>query len=146
MAQVVGATFRHDPALPSPPSSSEFAALISDKGFEAAIQIVDRFRRDEPGEGVIDGRAMNALGYSLVGEHRFDEAIDVLRLVAYVYPDSANAEDSLGDAYLASGQREKARAAYQKALDLASSDPRFDLETRKSFAKDERTKIEQLKP
>jgi len=39
-----------------------------------------------------------------------------------------------------------ARAAYKEALGLASTDPRFDLETRKSFAKDERTKIEQLKP
>ena len=146
MDQVAGATFRHDPALPSPPSSSEFASLISDKGFDAAIQIVDRFRRDEPGESVIDERAMNSLGYSLVGEHRFGEGIGVLRLVAYVYPDSANAEDSLGDAYLAGGQSEKARAAYQKALELASTDPRFDLETRKSFARDERTKIEQLKP
>ena len=52
---------------------------------------------------------MNSLGYSLVGEHRFDEGIGALRLVAYVYPDSANAEDSLGDAYLAAGQSEKAR-------------------------------------
>ena len=146
MDQVVGATFKHDPALPSPPSSSDFAALINDKGFDAVIQIVDRFRRDEPGESVIDERAMNSLGYSLVGEHRFGEGIGVLRLVAYVYPDSANAEDSLGDAYLAGGQSEKARAAYQKALELASTDPRFDLETKKSFARDERTKIEQLKP
>ena len=95
---------------------------------------------------MIDERAMNSLGYSLVGEHRLDEAIGVLRLVAYVFPDSANAEDSLGDAYLARGQSEKARAAYQKALALASNDPRFDFETRKSFARDERIKIEQLKP
>src|SRR5437868_5974933 len=116
MDQVAGATFRHDPALPSTPSSAEFAALISDKGFEAAMQVVDRFRRDEPGESVIDERAMNSLGYSLVGEHRFDEAVGVLRLVVYVFPGSANAEDSLGDAYLARGQSEKARAAYQKAL------------------------------
>ena len=43
------------------------------------------------------------------------------------------------------GQSEKTRAAYQKALELAPTDPRFDLETRKSLAKDERTKIEQLK-
>jgi len=146
MAQVVGATFRHAPAQPSPPSASEFGALISEKGFDAAIHIIDRFRRDEPGERVFDERAMNSLGYSLVGEHRFDEAIGVLRLVTYVYPDSANAEDSLGDAYLAAAQSEKARTAYQKALELAPVDPRFDLETRKSFAKDEQTKIEHLKP
>ena len=103
-------------------------------------------RRDEPGERIVDERAMNSFGYSLVGERRFNDAIGVLRLVAYAYPDSANAEDSLGDAYLAAGQKELALVAYQKALDLASADPRFDLETRKSFAKEEQMKIEQLKP
>ena len=144
--QVAGATVTHERALPSPPSASEFVTLIGDKGFDAAVQIVDRLRRDEPGERIVDERAMNSFGYSLVGERRFNDAIGVLRLVAYVYPDSANAEDSLGDAYLAAGQKELALVAYQKALDLASADPRFDLETRKSFAKDEQMKIKQLKP
>ena len=144
--QVAGATVTHERALPSPPSASEFVTLIGDKGFGAAVQIVDRLRRDEPGERIVDERAMNSFGDSMVGERRFNDAIGVLRLVAYVYPDSANAEDSLGDAYLAAGQKELALVAYQKALDLASADPRFDLETRKSFAKDEQMKIEQLKP
>src|SRR5437660_1984675 len=57
MDQVAGATFRHDPALPSPPSSSAVAALISENGFDAAMQVVDRFRRDEPGVGVSDERS-----------------------------------------------------------------------------------------
>ena len=146
VTQTTGVTFRTEQALPSPPSPSEFAALIRDQGYDAAVQVVDLFRRDEPGESVVDERAMNSLGYSLAGERRFDDAIGVLKLVAYVYPDSANAEDSLGDAYLAAGQSNKARAAYQKALELISSDPRLDLDTRKSFTRDERIKIEQLKP
>ena len=97
-------------------------------------------------ETVVSESAFNSLGYSLIGEKRFAEAIGVLRLVTYIYPRSANAEDSLGDAYLAAGEKEKARAAFQKALELVADDPRFDAEGKKSFARDEQSKIEQLKP
>lgn len=144
--QAAGAVMTHKNALPTPPSAHEFVALIADKGFDAAVQIVERFRRDAPGVIVVDQRVFNRLGYNLIAEKRFAEAIGVLRLVSYVYPKSWNAADSLGDAYITAGQKEEGRAAYQRAINLAAADPDIDPDRRKSIIKDEQTKLEKLKP
>jgi tetratricopeptide (TPR) repeat protein len=146
VGQAAGAAMTHKNALPTPPSAHEFVALMADKGFDAAVQIVERFRRDAPGVIVVDQRVFNRLGYNLIAEKRFAEAIGVLRLVSYVYPKSWNAADSLGDAYIAAGQKEEGRAAYQRALNLAAADPDIDPDRRKSIIKDEQTKLEKLKP
>jgi cytochrome c-type biogenesis protein CcmH/NrfG len=62
-----------------------------------------------------------------------------------MHPQSANAADSLGDAYAAANQKARARDAYQRAIKLVTTDPRLDAQAKQSFAKDEATKIEQLK-
>lgn len=146
VARADGGAMDFEPAGPSPPSPREFADLIARRGFDSAVAVVERYRGSVPIETVVSESAFNSLGYSLIGEKRFAEAVGVLRLVTYVYPRSANAEDSLGDAYLAAGEKEMARAAFQKALELVADDPRFDAEGKKSFARDEQSKIEQLKP
>ena len=61
---------------------------------------------------------MNVLGYSLLWSDRIDEAIGVLELNAEAYPDSWNVHDSLGEAYAAAGQRDKAIASYRRSLKL----------------------------
>jgi tetratricopeptide (TPR) repeat protein len=66
---------------------------------------------------------LNALGYRLMGEKRLPEAIQIFRLAAEASPRSANAFDSLGEAYAAAGDREAAIGAYEKALAL---DPELD--------------------
>lgn len=146
VARADGGAMNVEPGIPAPPSPKEFADLIARRGFDSAVAVVERYRGSVPVETVVGESAFNSLGYELIGEKRFAEAIGVLRLVTYVYPGSANAEDSLGDAYLAAGEKEQARAAFQKALELVADDPRFDAEGKKSFARDEQSKIEQLKP
>jgi hypothetical protein len=39
------------------------------------------------------------------------------------YPNSANAQDSLGDGYLADGQKDLALAAAKKCLEMLATDP-----------------------
>ena len=146
VARADGGAMSVEAGMPAPPSPKEFADLIARRGFDSAVAVVERYRGSVPVETVVSESAFNSLGYSLIGEKRFAEAVGVLRLVTYVYPRSANAEDSLGDAYLAAGEKEQARAAFQKALELVADDPRFDAEGKKSFARDEQSKIEQLKP
>ena len=65
---------------------------------------------------------INALGYRLLGEGKTGPAVDVLRLNTRVYPQSANAFDSLGEALLAAGKRVEAIAAYRHAVQI---DPEF---------------------
>ena len=63
-------------------------------------------------------RRINALGYDLLGKRRFSDALAVLRVNAVANPASANAADSLGEAYAAAGEREAAIASYRRALQL----------------------------
>jgi tetratricopeptide (TPR) repeat protein len=63
------------------------------------------------------------LGYRLLGEKRLPEAIQIFRLAVEASPRSANAYDSLGEAYAAAGDKAAAIGAYEKALAL---DPKMD--------------------
>jgi tetratricopeptide (TPR) repeat protein len=45
-----------------------------------------------------------------------EEAIEVFKLNIEVYPESANPYDSLGEAYVASGDKELAIKSYERAL------------------------------
>jgi Flp pilus assembly protein TadD len=48
-------------------------------------------------------------------------AVDVLNLVLLAYPESADANETLAEAYLADGQKELARQHAEKALALLDS-------------------------
>jgi tetratricopeptide (TPR) repeat protein len=61
---------------------------------------------------------LNELGYALLRIKRIDEAVKILELNVEAYPRSANVYDSLGEAYAAQGNREKAIASYKKSLEL----------------------------
>jgi tetratricopeptide (TPR) repeat protein len=61
---------------------------------------------------------INSLGYELLGARRLDQAIEVFKLNTAAFPRSANAFDSLGEAYKTRGDREQAIRSYEKALEL----------------------------
>ena len=65
---------------------------------------------------------INALGYRLLGGGSTAQAVTVFRINTQVYPHSANAFDSLGEALLTAGQRDAGIAAYRQALRI---DPGF---------------------
>jgi tetratricopeptide (TPR) repeat protein len=60
----------------------------------------------------------NAYGYRLLAAKRFDEAIGIFKANADRFPNSANAFDSLAEAYMLSGQKEPAIKFYEKSLEL----------------------------
>jgi tetratricopeptide (TPR) repeat protein len=61
---------------------------------------------------------LNSLGYELLEARRFDAAIAILELNAREHPRSANVYDSLGEAYLLAGQKERAARTYRRLLEL----------------------------
>lgn len=67
-------------------------------------------------------RYLNNEGLGLVRSGRSDAAIKVLELNTMLYPTSANTWDSLGYAHLQSGDKDRAREHYRKALAI---DPEF---------------------
>jgi len=63
-------------------------------------------------------RQLNSLGYRLLGNNKLKEAIEIFKFVVSVYPESANAYDSLGEAYMKAGEKELAIRNYEKSLEL----------------------------
>jgi hypothetical protein len=65
----------------------------------------------------------NNLGYRVMGRDT-GSALEVLRLVATVFPDSSNAHDSLGEAYMVAGDEPHAIAEYEQMRRTLDADPR----------------------
>lgn len=60
----------------------------------------------------------NKAGYDLLSGKRFEEAIFVFTMTTQLFPESANAWDSLAEAYWKSGDIVKAKEFYNKAISL----------------------------
>ena len=77
-----------------------------------------QIKKERPLNAAIQEARLNDLGYSLLRDKRIDEAIAVFKINVELYPQSSNVYDSLGEAYLASGDKEKAAVNYKKSLEL----------------------------
>ena len=62
--------------------------------------------------------SLNAAGYNYMYAGKNDEAIKVLELNTVLFPNSFNVWDSLGEAYLKAGNKEKAKESYEKSMSL----------------------------
>jgi CubicO group peptidase (beta-lactamase class C family) len=68
--------------------------------------------------GDISEESINSAGYQLVAQKNIENAIGLFQLNVQLHPESWNAYDSLGEAYMNHGDRELAIQNYQKSLDL----------------------------
>jgi dienelactone hydrolase len=66
---------------------------------------------------------INQVGYEHIVDLKDTKgAIEIMKLNAEAYPDSPNTQDSLGDAYLADGQKDQALLTARKTLELVPKD------------------------
>jgi imidazolonepropionase-like amidohydrolase len=90
------------------------AALDSFAAFEGAARLPGgREALAVPVEG-----AINRAGYRLLRAGAIDDAIEVFSLNTGAFPESANAWDSLGEAHMERGNRERAIESYRRSLEL----------------------------
>jgi tetratricopeptide (TPR) repeat protein len=61
---------------------------------------------------------LNNLGYQLIKAGQLQQAIRIFQLNVEAYPNSSNAYDSLGEAYMDAGEKSLAISNYQKSLQL----------------------------
>ena len=73
---------------------------------------------------VFKERDLNGLGYALMNGGRTREAVEILKLNAEAFPDSANVYDSLAEATMKSGDDGQAILLYKKAIEAAARDQR----------------------
>jgi tetratricopeptide (TPR) repeat protein len=91
-----------------------FTAGKIDQALEAYRQI----KKEKPDNAAIAEARINTLGYSFLREKKLPEAIAYFKLNAEFYPQSWNVYDSLGDAYMANGDKELAIANFKKSLEM----------------------------
>jgi len=91
---------------------------LNEKGLEAMIAEYHNVKKSGDQDIYASESLMNGFGYSLLRRARVNEAIEVLKLNVEEYPQSANVYDSLGEAYMMTGNKEKAIENYQKALTI----------------------------
>jgi CubicO group peptidase (beta-lactamase class C family) len=85
--------------------------------------VVDRLKKMFIDETVYPrfNNQLNGYAYKLKSESRIEEGIAVLRAAAELYPSDANLFDSLGEFYLAQGDRKNAVKYYRMALEKDSN-------------------------
>src|SRR5262249_53536847 len=122
--------------------------LLTDEPDDGAkiVEALTAERQKNPGSSILDPRFVNRLGYVMLGENDTKGGIAVLKFNVDSHPKSSNAWDSLGDAYLADGQKDKAREAAEKSLELLEGDPAVGSdEQREAIRKSAQGKLDQLK-
>jgi Tfp pilus assembly protein PilF len=62
--------------------------------------------------------ALNAKGYELLLQDKYDDAIAIFTMNTIAYPKSANTFDSLGEAFMKNGDKASAITNYEKSLQL----------------------------
>ncbi|HEY2324264.1 MAG TPA: tetratricopeptide repeat protein, partial [Thermoanaerobaculia bacterium] len=75
-------------------------------------------RAARPANYNFDEAELNSLGYRLLRNKRFPEAIRIFQLNAEAYSKSSNVYDSLGDAFHRAGKDRQAVAYYEQAIRL----------------------------
>ncbi|MGK6341455.1 serine hydrolase [Chryseobacterium sp. DT-3] len=95
--------------------------MILEGNFDEGLEAYRNAKIKEENHHLLSENYLNDVGYSLLNKKDFTKAIDVFRLNTALYPGSANAYDSLGEAYMKAGQKEKAKATYQKLLKINPS-------------------------
>ncbi|HER44245.1 MAG TPA: serine hydrolase [Candidatus Eisenbacteria bacterium] len=91
--------------------------------FDELILFYRELRERDPGAEEITEGSLNRYGYELLGEGAYDRAIAILTLNTEFHPESANCWDSLAEAYLTQGDRERAIELYRKALGILRAHP-----------------------
>jgi len=85
---------------------------------EKALEMYRQIKKEKPNIAAVSEGRINGLGYGFLRAKKLPEAIAYFKLNVEFYPKSSNVYDSLGEAYMAQGERDLAIANYKKALEL----------------------------
>lgn len=103
-----------------PPVDDQFFRWMELNGYEKSMELVSASIKRDPMLKLFDETQMNLYGYNLINKKDYPSAINVMKLICQMYPQSFNAYDSLGEAYYLKGELEAAAENYERSLVLNS--------------------------
>ena len=95
---------------------TELIEIFSTNTFKIALNQFKKLKLNYPSYNFEEN--LNNLGYSSFNKKQIDLSIQIFTLNCSEYPESANAYDSLGEIYEATGKLELAKQNYHKSLEL----------------------------
>lgn len=103
-------------SLPKKSLATALIDVILEKGTAAGLEYFKENKNSNT--YAINENEMNNAGYQLLNTRKEEEAIAVFKLNIEAFPQSGNAYDSLGEAYLKSGDKNLAIKNYKKSVEL----------------------------
>lgn len=104
-------------AAARPPSRDDLAAELARRGFEHAQSAYQALRTRDAAFSLPEAE-LNEWGYGLLRSGAPQQAVHIFRLATLLYPDSANAYDSLADGCEQAGDKAGAIEHYRRSLQL----------------------------
>ena len=92
--------------------------IIDNNSIEVAINDYKKLKETHFSDYDFSERQLNNLGYYYLNKNKLKEALAIFKLYVEVFPESANAYDSFGEAYMKNGQKKLAIKNYNKSLEL----------------------------
>ncbi len=92
--------------------------LLAAGKFDDAVAAYKKLLQADTNSGLVSRERFIGMGYNLIAEGKFAEAVDVFRADAELHPALWNVFDDLGEAYRLAGNRPKSLEAYEKSLRL----------------------------
>jgi hypothetical protein len=93
-------------------------SAVSEGDLDAALLTHENLEKRHSVYMEIDEYLLNQRGYQLLDARQYVEALVLFQIVVELFPGSWNAYDSLGEAYVVSGQANSAIRCYEKSLEL----------------------------
>ena len=111
-------------SLPKITADRVLIPMIMKEGIKKTEEFFEKAIKESKDTYDFSEKLMNRVGYDLLNNNNVTEAIAIFQWNIEQNPGSANAFDSLGEAYLKDGQNNKALINYQKALELNPNNPK----------------------
>ncbi len=116
--EIANILFDQPHTLPKMPIGDLLSKTIEEKGIEAGLTQYRTLKSTQPNVYDFSEPELNTLGYGLLQARKLKEAIEIFKLNVAEYPKAFNTYDSLGEAYMMSGQTELAIENYKKSIEL----------------------------
>ena len=127
-----------------PPDIAILDTLDQPGGASKVQEQLTEARKQNPNATLFDEATVNFMGYEHMQAGDLKSAREIFKLNVTAFPNSPNAYDSLGDAYVAAGQKQLALESTKKALDLLASDSADDQQRKDAIKASAEQKLKQL--
>jgi CubicO group peptidase (beta-lactamase class C family) len=107
----------YDPSIPKADPVTNLRTTLREIGFENAIPFSKKEMKNNP-LFVPNEFELNEWAYRMMAKGQNKEALEILKLNAYLFPESWNAYDSYGEILLKTGDKNKALEMYKKSIEL----------------------------